>query len=289
VATVIRHAIAEGWELVRHHTLVGLTLACALAVPLSLAGLTYTVSRWLGPLVELGEERSAVAVLLHPQMNDEQRAQWLADQTRLHPGWRIRAVPPEQLSERLTRWFPYLADILKADGSDLLPPLVEVTTDEPESVAALLTSPSVIAVGPRSTLQHLIGRTVERLEWTLLAISAVLLASAALLAGGWVHVELYRHADEITIMRLLGATEPAIRGPFLVAALAPGVLAAVMAVSGTAVLSSVWSRLAGFVGLPRVVPGWQVLTCEGFIACVLPVLAAYLTLSRHTGDQVELE
>ena len=284
---MIRHAIVEGWELVRHHTLVGLTLAFALAVPLSLAGLTYTVSRWLGPLVELGEERTAVAVLLHPQMDHEQREQWLVEQARLHAGWRIQAVPPEQLADRLTRWFPYLADILKADGSDLLPPLVEVTTEEPDTVAALLTSPSVIAVGPRSTLQHLIGRTAERLEWTLLAISVVLLASAALLAGGWVHIELYRHADEITIMRLLGATESAIRGPFLAAALAPGVLAAVIAVSGTAVLSSVWSRLAGFVGLPRVVASWQVLTCEGGLACVLPVLAAYLTLSRHADDQVD--
>jgi len=285
---MIRHAVAEGWELIHRRLLVTLTLASALAVPIGLAGLTFVVSQWLGPLVALRSERSTVAVLLHPRMDHAQREAWRQDQERRHPEWVVSAVPPEMLADRLSRWFPYLTDILRDDDLTLLPPLVEVTTVEPERVGELLSSPAVLAVGPRSALNQLIGRTADRLKWTFLVLSAVLLASAALLAGIWVHLEVYRHADEITIMRLLGAAESTIRGPFVVAVSAPGILAAALSASGTAVLASVLSRLAGVVGLPPLRTHWSVILAEVVLATALPVLAAGITLARHAREELEI-
>ena len=223
---MIRHALAEGWLLLRQRSAVSVILALALAVPICLAGVTLAVSRWIQPMVELTRDDNVVAVLLHPHMDEGQRRQWIEEQEQAHGEWQIETVPPAELAQRLTHWFPYLSDLLEGEAGDLLPPLVEVTADDPDSVNVLLDSPAVIAVGPRSSLHRLLRETSRQMGWLLGLISAVLLASAGLLAAVWVHLELYRHADEITIMRLIGATESAVRGPFLVAVVAPGLLAA---------------------------------------------------------------
>ena len=64
---MIRHALSEGWLLLRQRSLVSSVLALALAVPLSIAGISFAVSRWLQPLVEASRQQTTVAVLLHPR------------------------------------------------------------------------------------------------------------------------------------------------------------------------------------------------------------------------------
>jgi len=282
---VIRHALAEGWLLLRHRGLVSLFLALALAIPISLAGVTWAVMRWLEPVVGTAGRANVVAVLLHPEMDDQQRTAWLASQREGHPGWQLEMVSPEQLARRLGHWFPYLRDLLEQDGGDMLPPLVEITTEDPESVAVLEQSPAVIAVGPRTPLRSLLGRVSRGLALALAATSAVLLISAVLLGAVWVHLELYRHADEITIMRLVGATEPAIRGPFLVATAAPGLLAGVLAVLATSAVVDGLSRMAAALGLPAVTVSPGLLAAQALVGLVLPLTAAWLTLVRHAAAE----
>ncbi|HPA79862.1 MAG TPA: hypothetical protein PLS95_03545 [Thermoanaerobaculales bacterium] len=283
MAAVIRHALAEGWLLLRHRGLVSLFLALALAIPIGLAGVTFSVMRWLEPAVGTADRANVVAVLLHPHMGDDQRATWLEGQRREHPEWRLEVVAPEQLARRLGHWFPYLKDLLERDGGAMLPPLVEITTSDPESVAVLERSPAVIAVGPRTPLRSLLGRVSRGLGLALGAASAVLLISAALLAAVWVHLELYRHADEITIMRLVGATESAIRGPFLVATVAPGLVAGGLALLGTTAVLDGLSRLAEVVGLPALTVSPAVLAAQAGAGLVLPLGAAAVTLMRHAA------
>jgi cell division protein FtsX len=287
VAAVIRHAFAEGWLLLRHRGLVSLFLALALAIPIGLAGVTIAVMRWLEPAVSTAQRADTVGVLLHPHMGDDQRAAWLAGQRRDHPEWRLEVVPPEQLVQRLTHWFPYLKELLEREGAAMLPQLVEITTADPESVAILERSPAVIAVGPRTPLTSLLGRVSRSLVVALSAASTVLLIAAALLAAVWVHLELYRHADEITIMRLVGATESAIRGPFLVATAAPGLVAGVLAVLGTSTVVDGLSRLAEALGLPALTVSPGLLAAQAGVGVVLPLAAAAITLMRHAAGDDE--
>lgn len=284
---MIRHALAEGWLLISQRKGVSVILALALAVPICLAGVALSVNRWIAPMVELSRAEPAVAVLLHPQLTEDQRQQWLEAQSRAHQGWRIEAVPPHELTQRLTHWFPYLTDLLEGEGGAILPPMVEVTSDDPEGVAALLDDPSVIAVGPRSSLHGLLRKTSRQLGWLLGFGSAVLLASAGLLAAVWVHLELFRHGDEITIMRLIGATESAVRGPFLVAVVAPGVLAALLSVTGTVLAVEALSRVVVGLGLPPLPVAPATLILEAAAACLLPLAAAAITLHRHAATDFE--
>ncbi len=284
---MIRHALAEGWLLLRQRGLVSLVLALALAIPVGMAGITWSVMRWLKPVVGLADQANVVAVLLHPHMDDDQRAGWMASQGREHPGWRLEEVPQEELAARLTHWFPYLGDLLEGDGARMLPPLVEITTEDPDSVALLSRSPAVVAVGPTVPVRRVLGTAAGGLGLVLAAASVVLLLSVALLAGVWVHLELYRHGDEITVMRLVGATEAALQGPFLVATAAPGLVAGLLAIVGTVVVTGGLSRFTAALGLPAVTVNPLILAAEGLVSFVLPLAAAAITLARHAVVELE--
>jgi cell division protein FtsX len=287
VAAVIWHALAEGWLLLRQRGVVSLILSLALAVPVCLAGVTWSMMGWLQPVVGLADQANVVAVLLHPHMDEDQRTGWLQGQRDANPGWEVNEVPPEELAARLTHWFPYLKDLLDEDGVVMLPPLVEISTSDPESVSVLTRSPAVIAVGPRVPVRRILGAAAGGLALVLGGASVVLLLSAALLAAVWVHLELYRHADEITVMRLGGATEAALQGPFLVATAAPGLVAAVLAILGTLTVTDWLSRLTGALALPPVTVSPLILAAQAAVGILLPLAAATITLARHAVVELE--
>jgi cell division transport system permease protein len=283
---MIRHAFVEGVVVLRQRAAVSVVLAFALGVPISLAGVGLAIHRWLGPMAELSTQGSSVAVLLHPQLGPSERHQWIADRAAEHPDWTITEVSSSDLAERLQRWFPYLDEVIDS-GDATLPPLVEIVTGSPESVGVLEGRSEVLAVGPRSSIQQTLGQVARRLALIVGVISGVLLAASLLLAAVWVHLELYRHRDEITIMRLVGATEGTIRGPFLVAVAIPGVTAGVLSAMGSAATVSGLSRLTLALGLSPIEISSSILGLQVASGALLPFLAAAITLARHSQDGIE--
>lgn len=193
----------------------------------------------------------------------------------------MKEVSEEELADRLRLWFPYLEDLLDGDKPLELPPLIEVEAPEPEEVATVADSPSVIAVGPRTTVNRILGQGAAVLAVLLAGLSLVLLLSGFILAATWIHLEIYRHAEEISIMRLVGVTEGAIRGPFVVAAAVPGILAALLSTAGTIFLINVVSRAAERFGLQQpAIPLWLILI-EALVGAGVPISAGWMTLVRH--------
>ncbi len=281
---MIRYSVEEGLALLRRRAVLSLVYVLSLSIPLALAGFTTTLFQWAQPLLELENEGVAVRVLLHPRMDQDQRSGWIAQQAATHPTWKLEEVPHEELADRLTLWFPYLADLLEGDLSIDLPPLVEIVAPDPETVAQLVQGPAVIAVGPTSSVHQALGATARLLTWFFGGLSVGLLTSALLLAATWIHLEIYRHGDEITIMRLVGATEASIRGPFFVVAALPGLAAGLTAAAGTTLMVGTFGRAATLLGLQTpVVPTW-VTTAQIGIGLLLPTAAAAITLIRHADS-----
>lgn len=275
------HILEEGLALLRRRAVVSAVLSLSMAVPMALAGFSASLSLWSRPLVSLETHDAIVRVLLHPRMDGSQRQAWIAEQARTHPDWRLSEIDQQTLEERLQVWFPYLEDLLDGEQAIELPTLIEVAAGNPEEVAALVEGPAVIAVGPTSSIDRVLGLTARRMTWLLGGISTVLLASAFLLAATWIHLEVYRHADEITIMRLVGATETAIRGPFVVAALVPGICAGLAASAGGWYLVHMVAVGAESVGLrPPDFHLWLV-AAEVGLGVLLPTAAALITMTRH--------
>ena len=196
-------------------------------------------------------------------------------------------MPPEQLAERLSTWFPYLASVFDEDGGSFLPPLVEISTSDVTTLDILERSPAVIAIGPRSSVHQAVGGAAQDFSLLLGVLSAILLASAAALAAVWVHLEVYRHGNEITIMRLIGATESAIRGPFLIVVVTPGIVAAALSAVGTSFVAGYASRLTSAIGLPPVEIGFSIFAVQSAVAVLLPFFVGALTLSRHAFLEME--
>jgi cell division transport system permease protein len=286
VAAVIRHAVAEGLVVLRERAAVSVILALVLGVPIALAGVGLTLHRWLGPVADLSGQKSSVAVLLHPKLEPGERRRWIAGLSTDHPDWTVSEVSSGELAERLQRWFPYLEDLMES-GDATLPPLIEILTDNPDSVTELQDRSEVLAIGPRSSIQQTLGQVARRLALIVGVISFVLLAGSVLLAAVWVHLELYRHADEVTIMRLVGATEGTIRGPFLVAVAIPGLVAGVLSVVGSVATVSGLSRLSSALGMSAMTIPPSVLVLQLTTAVSLPLLAAVITFARHAADATE--
>ena len=283
---MIRHAVAEGLVVLRQRAAVSVVLAFALGVPIALAGVGLTLHQWLGPVAGLSGEKSSVAVLLRPRLEPGERRRWIADLATEHPDWTISEVSSSDLAERLQRWFPYLEDLMDS-GDATLPPLVEILTDNPDSVAVLEQRSEVLAIGPRSSIQQTLGQVARRLALIVGIVSGVLLAGALLLAAVWVHLELYRHADEIIIMRLVGATEGTIRGPFLIAVAIPGVAAGLLSVVGSMATVAGLSRLTSALGLSAISLSPSTVALQLATGVLLPLLAAVITLVRHAVDAIE--
>jgi len=283
---MIRHAVAEGLVVLRERAAVSVVLALALAMPIALAGVGLTLHHWLGPMAGLSGEKSSVAVLLRPRLEASERRRWIADLSTEHPDWDISEVSSRDLAERLQRWFPYLEGLMDS-GDAALPPLVEILTDNPDSVAVLEERSEVLAIGPRSSIQQTLGQVARRLALIVGVVSGVLLAGALLLAAVWVHLELYRHADEVIIMRLVGATEATIRGPFLVAVALPGLVAGVLSAVGSVATVAGLSRLTTALGLSAMSIPPTILVAQVATGVLLPVLAAIITLARHAADAIE--
>ena len=128
---MIRHALAEGWLILRSRGMISPVLALALAIPISLAGVTVSLRQWLEPVIDLSDRESVVAVLLHPRLDESQRRRWISEESRSHPDWKLVEVEPEELAKRLASWFPYLEEVLQREGPQMLPLMVEITTREP--------------------------------------------------------------------------------------------------------------------------------------------------------------
>lgn len=278
---MIRHALAEGWLILRSRGLISPVLALALAIPISLAGVTLGVREWLAPVIELGDRESVVTVLLHPRLNDAERLAWISDQGRTHSLWQVAAVEPGELAGRMASWFPYLEEVLERGGPEMLPAMVEIRTRDPQSVLVLKDDDAVLAVGPTSSVNRVVGRVARQFALMLISVAVALIAAAVLLAAVWVHLELHRHSEEIAIMRLMGATESTVKGPFLVAATAPAVIAAVVSVVFS-VISVGWIvRLAEPLGLQVSGVPMVILMAQIAVAVVLPLATALLTLERY--------
>jgi len=278
---VIRHSFTEAVGVLRHRALVGLALAAALAVPIALGGLTIFLGTWLHPYLQ-GEGPSVVVnVLLRPDLGPDQRRQWIRDVAGLHPTWKIWLVPSGELATRLTRWFPYLEGILSSDNPDLVPTLVEVEADDPSEVSLLERNPEVLAVGPTSSVRRILQTAGKRVAAGLGGLTLVLLLAAALLAAVWTHLEMYRHSDEITIQRLVGATEAAVRGPFLAVISVVGVVAGLLGAGGTAIMAHGIQRMASLLGLPRPHLSLWISILQVLTATLLPLISAWIALARH--------
>ena len=232
----------RGWK-------VSLLAVLTIAVSLFLGGVFLLVSSNLGRVIEQWRGESKIVVYLDREADETDRKRVEGTLRQLEETLEVEVYTPEEAAERFRQTFPSLSDLLEGWGDNPLPASIEVRLDwsrlEPVRFESWLETvrgdPAVAMVDDDRDWIGQLEAVVLVLRGLGVLIGSVLLLTAVFTISSVIRLTAYLYRDEIAVMRLVGATEFFIRGPFYVEGLLQGLLGGGLAL---AILTGTYSALA---------------------------------------------
>ncbi|GAA0226269.1 permease-like cell division protein FtsX [Cryptosporangium japonicum] len=277
---VLTEAATGLWRNVTMTVALILTTAISLAL-LGAGGLLYTQVNKTKDLLYAQVE---ITIFLETAVTAEQKD---ALQQKLESDSEIKSVTYESKQEAYERFKELFADS---------PDLVENTKPEslPESFRVKLKDPSEAnaidakykteaGVDQVSTQQELVGRlfdAIDAVKNLALVVSLVSGAAAILLIGNTIQVAAYSRRREVSIMKLVGASNWYVRLPFILEAAVAGLIGAILASVGLAIAKViVIDDALEALGQNSVVPsiGWSEIAVTAPILALVAVVTAGIT------------
>ncbi|HUQ21457.1 MAG TPA: permease-like cell division protein FtsX [Gaiellaceae bacterium] len=145
---------------------------------------------------------------------------------------KVTFVSAEQALERMQKKFPELTANLP---SNPLPPSHEIVPERAEDVNAIATSLKPVPAGVdkikygKQTADRIL-RVARVIEIVFLAAVLVLLVASTLLIANTIRLSIFSRRREIEVMKLVGATNWFVRGPFMLEGLICGLLGSLVAI-----------------------------------------------------------
>ncbi|HXO40220.1 MAG TPA: permease-like cell division protein FtsX [Thermoanaerobaculia bacterium] len=219
---------------------VSLLAVLTITVSLLLGGAFLLASRNLAGSVEGWRGQLRVVIYLKPgtPASDLPR---LAAAARAAP-WvaGVDVVSPATARRRFRDTFPTLADVIDSGEGEPLPASLEVALRREQAEAGGLDAwldawrrrPEVAMVDDDREWLAQVETAVAVVRAVGLVLGGILLGAAIFTIASIIRLTAYLHHEEITIMRLVGATEFFIRGPFYVEGLIQGLLGGALASAG---------------------------------------------------------
>jgi cell division transport system permease protein len=214
-----------------------------IGVSLFLAGVFYLVSRNLEETIRRWRDEARLVVYLDPGLAPEDRSE-IEKELRAAP-WVVDVVyvASDDAGRRFERAFPSLAGLVRENGSAELPasfeallrPSTEIDEPAMDAWVRRVTDRSGVELvdDDRDWIRQV--ETVLAVVRTLgLLLTTVLVAASVFTIASVVRLISYLYRDEIAVMRLVGATEFYIRGPFYFEGIFQGLLGALVATGGLA-------------------------------------------------------
>jgi cell division transport system permease protein len=227
---------------------VSLLAVLTIAVSLCLGGTFLLASRNLAGAVERWRAEARVVLYLQPQTTEPALAALAAELRRAPWVAAVEPVPAAIARRRFRDAFPSLGGLVEGLGQEPLPASLEVALagigspapgrrrPRPAELAAWLASwrrrPEVSMVDDDREWLRQLETLIAILRAMGLALGAVLLGAAVFTIASVIRLTAYLHHEEIATMRLVGATEFFIRGPFYVEGLLQGLLGSGVALAG---------------------------------------------------------
>ncbi len=209
-----------------------------IAMSLMIVGAFLLLAENLGRAVAQAQGRSRVSVFFEAEATPQQIAAidaWLAANPHLASR---RFVSKEEALARFRSYFPNLSGIVGQLDENPFPPSFEC--DVPPAVvqspqfqreaAALRALPGVEQVQFDWEWVERLKRLINLVNLVGLIAGGVLAIAAAFNIANVIRLTMMLYREEIEIMRLVGATERIIRGPFLIEGVLQGLLGAAVAV-----------------------------------------------------------
>jgi len=231
--------VSEAFEgLVRARRMTSLSVVL-IAISISLVGAFFLVTENLRSVVETVRDESTVTVFLKSSATDEDRAdlERLARETRLVG--QMRRVSPEDARARFSTWWKSLGPTARSLPGNPFPASIEMELNPADvSSDALPAFLRLLASHPATEEVQFDVEWIRRLRGAVslarltgIVLALLLTLGAAFTIANVVRLTILLHRDEIEILRLVGAPEFLIRGPFLLGGLVQGFLGALVALA----------------------------------------------------------
>jgi cell division transport system permease protein len=233
LARALRYFAREACSNLLRSWRVSLLAVATIAVSLVLGGAFLVASRNLAGSVESWRGQLRVVFYLRPGVPPAELTR-LAAAVRAAP-WvaAVEPVSPAAARQRFREAFPSLADLLGGGEAEPLPSSLEVTLRRGRAaagsgIASWLEGwrrhPEVAMVDDDRDWLGKVETVVAVVRAVGLVLGGILLGAAIFTIASIIRLTAYLHHEEIAIMRLVGATEFFIRGPFYVEGLIQGLL-----------------------------------------------------------------
>ena len=219
---------------------VSLLAIFTIAVSLFLSGMVLLVSKNLSRTVHEWRAEARFAVYLAPEVDAGARAALRAviEQGRWTEA--LAEITPEAARARFERAFPSLAELVAERGEGALPFSFEaVLTSVPAAEMVAFTAwVDDLRTQPGDAMQDADQDMISQIETVLalirglgVALAAILLGASVFTIASVVRLTSFLYREEIAVMRLVGATEFYIRGPFYFEGILQGLLGGLIAVA----------------------------------------------------------
>lgn len=242
-----------GVNLVRSWKVTLLAVA-TIGVSLLVGGVFLVAAGSLAAVVEDARDDSRIVAYLEAETTADDVRE-LAERVR-ELAWvaRVEPVSAAEARERFVAIFPGLADVVAGvDSGSALPPSLEVETATGSAGAGerrawldeLRSLPGVTMVDDDREWVGQLSALVAVVRGVGLALGGVLLGAAVFTIASVIRLTTYLYEEEITVMRLVGATEFYVRGPFYAGGVLQGAVGGVMAAAALAGVFQVAERRLG--------------------------------------------
>ncbi len=257
-----RHAWREVRRQLRESGAAGVVAVVLVMVAGAWGGVFWSLHGWVDrELLARGRATTVVAIARGPAEAASLRQALSAR----YAGVPVTVLSPRNVQEELARWFPELATVLLTLDEKNFPPILQadVAPAEESAVTAWLRArPEATLVESSRAWQARLESAVSRVLVAGFVLSASLLVACAVVVLLVVRLLVLAHADEIAIMRLIGAHEGDIRRPYLISG---SLLGAAGGALGAGALEGLRIALHGAI------PG---LTVANWLLATLPVAGA---------------
>lgn len=224
--------LIRGWK-------VSLLAILTIGVSLFLAGIFLVVSANLQHVVTQWRGESKIVVYLETGSSESSRQQVRQRLTEAEWTVAVEAVSAAAAGQRFRETFPALADLLDGWGEEPLPASFEVSLDWDRTESApldvwleeLRAEPAVSMIDDDRDWLRQLEAVVLVLRGLGMVLGTILLATAIFMISSVIRLTAFLYRDEIAIMRLVGATEFFIRGPFYMEGLLQGLIGGILAVT----------------------------------------------------------
>jgi cell division transport system permease protein len=237
----VAFSIVRAWQGFWRNAMMSLAATATVILMLVLLSGLFIVIGGLNSGLEFIESKVGVTARLIEHLPDSQRDLLIRDVEQLPGVASVEYVSPDDAMQRLREAYRERGQTLDLGGSDIeLYASIEIGLVEPEAAASVTE-----ALGQRNEVERITTRQADYEEllniigvFRTVGIVALALVGLTVLfmIVNTIRIAVYSRANEIEIMRLVGASDSFIRWPFILEGILCGLIGAVITIVMVAVV-----------------------------------------------------